>query len=100
MEDFDTLVEALEALKKQGYTEDFNLRQNCLECGGKPIRLFPSEFHIDRYYRFEGMTNPSDEVILYAISSPRYHVKGTLVNAYGIYSESATDEMLSKLSIS
>ena len=46
------------------------------------------------------MTNPSDEVILYAISSPEYHVKGTLVNAYGIYSESTTDEMLSKLNIS
>ena len=37
--------------------------------------------------------------ILYDISSDPYNSKGVLVNAYGIYSEPLTDEMLEKLQI-
>jgi hypothetical protein len=43
--------------------------------------------------------NPSDQSILYAISSDKYQLKGVLVNAYGIYSDPVTDEMLEKLTV-
>ena len=84
-------------LRKEGYVEDFNLRQNCIECREGKFRLFSDDFKIDKFYRFEGETNPSDESILYAISSDKYDLKGVLVNGYGIYSEPVTDEMLAKL---
>ncbi len=45
------------------------------------------------------MTDPSDEMILYAISSPELNLKGTLVNAYGIYSDAVADEMVRKLNV-
>ena len=61
--------------------------------------MFTDEFKVDKYYRFEGESNPSDSAILYAISSDKYQLKGVLVNAYGIYSESVTDEMVEKLDI-
>lgn len=32
MEYYDNLIEAINGLKEQGYVEDFNLKQNCLEC--------------------------------------------------------------------
>ncbi len=63
------------------------------------FKVFADEFKIDKYFRFEGQSNPSDQAILYAISSDKHQLKGVLVNAYGIYSEPVTDEMLQKLDI-
>lgn len=97
MEQYVTLSGTINQLRKEGYVEDFNLRQNCLQCGNGNVELFPDDFKIDKYFRFEGESNPSDQAILYAISSDRYELKGVLVNAYGIYSEPMTDEMLKKL---
>lgn len=97
MENYDTLVEAINGLRKQGYTEDFNLKQDCIECVGIDLKLYHDDFHIDKYFRFEGQTDPSDESIIYAISSDKFKVKGVLVNGYGISSEPLTNEMLDKL---
>jgi|SRR5690554_1297018 hypothetical protein len=97
MESFDTLVEGINELKKQGYAEDFNLKQNCIECRNGEYKIFHNEFEIDKFFRFEGDSNPDDSSILYAISSDKYNLKGVLVNGYGIYSDDITDEMLKKL---
>jgi hypothetical protein len=99
MSPYVTLSETMNELRKQGYTEDFNLQQNCLECRNGGYKVFADEFKVDSYYRFEGDSNPSDEAILYAISSDRHDLKGVLVNAYGIYSEPVADEMMEKLQI-
>jgi hypothetical protein len=97
MNPYVTLSETINDLRKQGYVEDFNLRQNCLECRNGEYKVFTDDFKIDKYFRFEGESNPSDAAILYAISSDRHQLKGVLVNAYGIHSEPLTDEMLRKL---
>ena len=97
MEPYVTLSGTMNELRKEGYVEDFNLKQNCLECRNGEFKVFADDFKIDKFFRFEGNSNPSDSAILYAISSDRYNLKGVLVNAYGIYSESVTDEMLEKL---
>lgn len=99
MKSYVTLSETMNELRKEGYVEDFNLRQNCLECRNGQFKVFADEFKVDKYYRFEGASNPSDSAILYAISSDSKQLKGILVNAYGIYSEPVTDEMLQKLEI-
>ena len=92
-----TLSETLKELKAKGYTEDFNLKAECIDCHSGHLKIFPSDFHIDKYFRFEGQTDPADAAILYAISSDKHNVKGVLVNAYGVYSDALTDEMLVKL---
>ena len=97
IENYETLVEAIQGLKAQGYVEDFNLKPHCLECRNGAFEIHTEDFHIDKYFRFEGFTNPSDQSILYAISSYKYQLKGILVNGYGIYSEELSDEMLKKL---
>jgi hypothetical protein len=43
------------------------------------------------------MTDPSDQSILYAISSHDQKLKGILVNAYGLYADSVADDMVKKL---
>lgn len=97
MKSYTTLSETMNELRKEGYTEDFNLQQNCLECRSGQFKVFADEFKVDKFFRFEGASNPSDASILYAISSDSKNLKGLLVNAYGIYSEPVTDEMLEKL---
>lgn len=99
MAPYVTLSETMNELRKEGYVEDFNLQQNCLECRNGQFKVFTDEFKVDKFYRFEGESNPSDSAILYAISSDTQGLKGVLVNAYGIYSESVTDEMAEKLVI-
>jgi hypothetical protein len=99
MNSYVTLSETIAELRKQGYTEDFNLQQNCLECRSGQFKVFTDEFKIDKHFRFEGESNPSDAAILYAISSDHHGLKGVLVNGYGIYSETLTDEMTRKLAV-
>jgi hypothetical protein len=99
MNAYTTLSETMSELRKEGYTEDFNLQQNCLVCRNGAFKVFADEFIVDQFFRFEGDSNPDDESILYAISSDAKNLKGVLVNAYGIYSEPVTDEMMEKLEI-
>jgi hypothetical protein len=99
MESYTTLSQQMEELRKEGYIEDFNLQQNCLECRNGEFQVFADDFKVDKYFRFEGASNPSDASILYAISSNDGILKGVLVNGYGVYSEPVTDELLQKLEI-
>src|SRR5688500_4199396 len=78
-----TLSEAMNELRKRGYTEDFNLRKDCIHCRDGQRVLYPDEFNIDRVYRFEGASDPADQAILYAISSEKHGLRGMLVNGYG-----------------
>ncbi len=95
----DTLSQTIEALRKEGYTEDFNLQENCLECREGKYKMFHDEFIIDKYFRFEGDSDPADEATVYAISSKEHNLKGILVNGAGIYTQDVTDEMLNSLNI-
>ncbi|MCB0699096.1 MAG: phosphoribosylpyrophosphate synthetase [Chitinophagales bacterium] len=95
----DTLSQTMEQLRKEGYTEDFNLHKDCLECRAHNFKIFHDEFIIDKVFRFEGESNPSDEATLYAISSTKHNIKGVLVNGAGIYTDEVTDEMLESLQI-
>jgi hypothetical protein len=97
MEAFETVTETLNYLRTQGYTEDFNLDNDCIECGDGKHKITADEFTIDKVYRFEGDSDPADESIVYAISSDKYNLKGVLVNGYGISTDALTDEMIEKL---
>src|SRR5690242_4508600 len=69
MKTYNTLSETISALKSRGYNQDFNLHPEWIECPPMNLKLKPAEFHVDEVHRFEGMTNPDDSAVLYAISS-------------------------------
>ena len=96
-EQYDSLRQAIEALRKQGYTEDFNLKSNCLDCRDATLQLHPHDFDIDKVFRFYGPSDVDDESILYAMSSAKYDLKGILINGYGVSSDPLTQEMVAKL---
>jgi len=98
MKAYSSSSQAMEALKKQGYTQDFNLHSDWLECIRLDLKLNPEEFHVDEIFRFEGMNDPDSSEVLFAISSTT-GVKGLLIDAYGAYSESLSPEMIKRLKV-
>ncbi len=89
MYNYDTLSEALNDLTKRGYTLDFNLKS-------VQIKFNSKSFNVVEVYRFEGMSSTDDESVLYVIET-KDGMKGTLVDAYGIYADSVSVEMIQKL---
>lgn len=95
---YDNLIEALNDLKQLGYTEDFNLKGNCIACSNGVYNMLPDEFEIDGYFRLDEEDSSAESAsIIYAISSKKYAVRGTLINSFSIYSDDITDAMISKL---
>jgi hypothetical protein len=98
MESYQSSSEAINALKAKGYTIDFNNKYDCIVCHKTALALAPDEFEIVEVHRFEGDTNPDDEEVVYAIES-KHGEKGTLLNAYGMYADSLSEDMIRKLHI-
>jgi hypothetical protein len=96
---YDTVTEALEGLKQRGFTTDFNLAFDNIRCRETGECLSPAEFEIVEHHRFEGDSNPSDEEVVYAIAAKNGAMKGTLVSAFGIYSETVDDVLMRKLQV-
>jgi hypothetical protein len=96
---YSSLIEAIEGLRKRGYTLDFNLKWNGLDCSNGQCDILHDEFVVDEFHRFEENTDPSEQSVIYAISSEKYGLKGIMINAYGVYAESVTDELMARLSI-
>jgi len=97
MKSFETVTEAIADLKERGYDLDFNLKDTVIECPSKNLQLSAKEFEITETYRFEGETDPGDEMVVYAIEGKNGELKGTLVNAFGPYANTASDEIIAKL---
>ena len=93
---YDTVSSAINKLRKQGFTIDFNLTNNNLS---HPTGILKNgDFTIVDVYRYEGNSDPADEAVVYAIES--YDgIKGILVAGYGISYDSASEKILKNLSI-
>ena len=93
---YDTVTEAVAGLRSRGFTEDFNLEENCLVCNAQ--RFSADQFEIEEVYRFEGDSDPGDEMVVYGIGS-KSGVKGILVNAYGWQADRMGDAIAKKLKL-
>lgn len=93
---YESLSVAIRALKEEGYTHDYNLKEEVLENKAVGTVHEPHELKVVKYYRFEGRTNPDDSSVLYVIETDNGE-KGLLVDAYGAYSGQISQEMLNKL---
>jgi len=91
-----TLSQRMNELKEQGYTCDFNLDDDKITDKNIDSSYLPDEFNIDKVYRFEGMTNPADNSILYAITTSDER-KGLLVDGYGISGGQVSKQLQNKL---
>lgn len=98
---YNTVTEAMTGLAKRGYTYDFSIAdgEDCIVCHKHEFKLSPEEFVIDEFYRFEGQTDPGDEMIVFAVASEKYKIKGIIVNAFGMYADSVPASLIEKLKL-
>ena len=97
-EEEQSLVNAENKLKKDGFTQDFNVVDGHLQTISNDSNksYAADEVTIVDFYRFEGESNPDDMSVLYAIEA-HDGIKGTISNAYGTYADSDTDDFLKQV---
>jgi hypothetical protein len=93
-----TLARALDDLYRRGFTERFQAVEGGLRVIGTRATLRPSTLVIREYHRFEGVSDPDDMAIVYAIEDDQ-GVRGTLADAYGVYADPATGAVLDDVPI-
>jgi hypothetical protein len=91
------MSEAVNDLRRRGYTMDFNLQENCLICHQDTLNV--EDFEIKEVYRFEGISDPADSGVVYAVEGNKGQ-KGVLVTAYGMYAQGMGAEIARKLHMS
>lgn len=95
---YETVTEAVNGLRNRGYTIDFNREYDGISCREPQLSLEPAEFVIAEVYRFEGLSDPADEAVVYAIES-KHGEKGVLVDGFGPSSDTASEAMIEKLAV-
>jgi hypothetical protein len=99
MTHFTTLTEAMEDLRSRGYTHEFGPKNDFLEEKSTETRLKGEEFNVDEFHRFEGTSDPGDEMTLYAITASN-GMKGVFVSAQGTYANEVSSELMAKFNVS
>ena len=91
--EYMTLASAVDDLARSGFREHFQIRDGRLLAldSGKTFKA--PELVIRAYHRFEGVSDPDDMAIVYAIES-HSGVRGTLVDAFGVYADPAVGVFL------
>ena len=85
-------------LEKYGYTEQFRVEKDKLVGMTSKKKYKPKDVKAANFYRFEGITDPDDMSILYAIETCDGS-KGTLTDAYGRYSDEDTGAFMKQVDI-
>jgi TPP-dependent trihydroxycyclohexane-1,2-dione (THcHDO) dehydratase len=94
---YDTLVEAIEALKKQGYRHNFRINDKGMLVEKTENGYIAEEVELHEFHRFEGNTNPADMSIVYAVQTSSGE-KGIVVDSYGVYGSEMTSKFMNKVS--
>jgi hypothetical protein len=94
------LDKCMNFLEEKGYTDQFRVEKKELVSLKESKKKYkPKDVKAVNFYRFEGISDPDDMSILYAIETCD-GTKGTLVDAYGRYSDEATSQFMQAVDIS
>jgi hypothetical protein len=94
----DTVSEAVAVLESEGYTSPFLQSGHdlvCMACGA------PHDLElgvVDRFFRFEGPSDPADEAIVLGVRCGTCGAHGTLVSAFGPDADPDAFEHLARIS--
>jgi hypothetical protein len=93
---YDTLATAINQLQKRGFTHNFRVNENGQLEEQKGKYYSPTDVELLEIYRFDGMTNPADDSILYAVKT-NSGLKGTVVDSYGHDGSEVTSKFMNKV---
>ena len=81
-----TLAGVMDDLARRGFTEHFTVAPEGLRALESGKTFLADQVTIAEYHRFEGVSDPGDMAILYAIEA-NGGVRGTLADAFGVYAD-------------
>jgi hypothetical protein len=93
------LEKCLSKLEAEGYTDQYRVEKGKLHDLTNDKKYKPKDVKAVNFYRFEGNSNPDDMSILYAIETCDGR-RGTLIDAYGFYSDDETGVFMNQIDIS
>ena len=93
-----TLTRAIDDLARAGFGEHFGVDGDDLRSFTSGRRYRAAEVVIREFHRFEGVSDPDDMCIVYAIEA-QGGARGTLVDAFGVYSDPMVSAFLQKVPI-
>ena len=88
-----SLSSCINKMKADGFNEDFQVTKKGLTNYSEEKFYNPEQVKIVNFYRFEGVSDPGDNSILYVIETDD-GTRGTLVDAYGAYSDSSVSKFI------
>ncbi|PAU94804.1 hypothetical protein CK503_04845 [Aliifodinibius salipaludis] len=93
---YKDLADAVESLKEQGYTNIFELEDDCITCKSLQKEFNPDELTIVESHPFDQGTDPGSESSVHAITTESGD-KGFLVISYGMYVEPGKATIIDRL---
>ena len=97
MESPDTVTEAIALLRQAGYSADFVVDEGHLRADGGSRRCPVDEAVVEHLYRFEGPSDPGDEMVVLGLSDPVSGLRGVLASGFGPSADPAVVDSLSGL---
>lgn len=93
------LQKCLNRLEEKGFKDQFRVEKKRLQSMTDAKKKYkPEDLKAVNFYRFEGISDPDDMSILYAIETNDGQ-KGTLIDAYGRYSDEDTGAFMQNVDI-
>ena len=93
-----TVAGVTRELDRRGFTAHFALRNGRLRAVGSTRAFLPADISIAETYRFEGVSDPDDLAIIFAIET-RSGLRGTLTDAYGVYADPSVGDFVSRVAV-
>ena len=96
--EYATVACAVDELGRRGFTEGFRVIDGGLRAIGTGKTVRTEDLVIREFYRFEGISDPDDMAIVYAIEG-KEGLRATVVDAFGVYSDPALSALLQGVAI-
>jgi hypothetical protein len=93
----ETMTQAVARLERRGFTVGLRATlDGCLRVGDEDARP-ADEFVVEEVVRFEGVSDPGDEAVLFALRTREDDVRGTFVATYGPRTDPACAAVIERL---
>jgi hypothetical protein len=91
-----SLSYCLDKVVEEGYKEDFRVTDNSMYSLQTGKKFTPDDVKVVNFFRFEGITDPADNAILYIIETAN-GAKGTIADAYGLYADTQLSQFMKEV---
>ncbi len=95
---YSSMTEAVRSLKARGFKADFEYVGGVFRVPGSDRAFGGHELKIVEHHRFEGISNPDDMSVIYAMEASD-GTRGMIVDAFGVYANPELGAALQRIAM-